>query len=234
MRRVLTLKTAKEPAASRPSRLVLLLVVAVTTLFTAFSVTAAEVVSNLSQSSDDTYIADYEGPEAQGFTTDNATYQLDSVTIDVVAVEDSSGNLTLRIFSDNSGLPGSMVPNGLLSGPGNPSPGLNTYTASGITLQPNTTYWIVAQVSSGSGAYVLSFTDSTSETGVWTLLDYEAYSSDYGASWDQDEGVMRVSISADTDSAAIPTLDRWGAFLLLLSISVAALWVLKRSGSLPA
>jgi len=195
----------------------------------AASATAAEVVSNLSQPSDSTYTADYEGPEAEAFTTDGAAYFLQSVTVDVDSVEDSSGNFTLRIFTDDGGLPGTMVPNGLLSGPGNPSTGLNTYSAAGtINLYPNTTYWVVAQVSSGSGAYALSFTDSTSQTGSWTIEDWEAYSSDYGSTWDTDSGVMRMSISASLSTGSIPTLSEWGLILLLLSLATFAFLLLRR------
>ena len=80
--------------------------------------TAAEMVSNLSDSSDHTYTARQTRPQAQGFTTDGHTYILDSVTIDISSVQDHSGNFTLSIFSNNVDRPGTLVSNGLLAAPG--------------------------------------------------------------------------------------------------------------------
>jgi hypothetical protein len=202
-------------------------------VFLASPVFGAVMVSNLGESADNYYVADYEGPEAEGFITDGSSYQLTSVTVDIDNVRDSSGNFTLRIFNDNGGLPGTMVTNGLLSGPGNPSVGQNTYTATGsINLSPNTTYWVVAQVSSGTGRYALSFTLSTSQTGAWSILDYEAYSEDSGSTWYSDDTlVMRMSISADEVDPAIPTLNEWGMIIftfLLALVSIYYLYSRKR------
>lgn len=189
---------------------------------------AAEMVSNLGESEDFSYDVDTMNVETQGFRTDGGTYLLDSVTIDIDRVGDSSGNFTLRIFNEMGGLPGTMVPNGLLAGPGNPSIGLNTYTAAGdITLAPNTTYYVVAQVTSGPGIYYLSFTHSTSETGDWTILDYGTYSDDGGINWITDaEYIVRISVSAS--SVEIPTLGQWGLMLLALLTAGAACRHIRR------
>jgi hypothetical protein len=196
---------------------------------------AAEMVSNLGESNGDYYGVDYDGPEAQRFTTDGFSYQLTSVTIEIVPMDDSddSGNFTLRIFNDDNGYPGNMLSNGLLNGPGNPSIGEHTYTASGIiNLSPNTRYWIVAQVSSGDGDYGLSFTSSTSQSGAWSIMDNEAYSGDAGSSWDYDSNVMRISISADlADSpASIPTLNEWGVIIFSLLLGSVAIWYMRKKG----
>ena len=205
------------------------------TLCHALPATAAEMVSNLSESSDHTYTARQTRPQAQAFTTDGHTYLLDSVTIDISSVQDHSGNFTLSIFSNNIDRPDTMVSNGLLAGPNDPSVGLNTYTASAnIILEPNTTYWVVASVNSGSGMYNLSFTASFSQAGAWTISDDCAWSLDGGASWSLNyDYAMRMSVSASRQQP-IPTTNEWGMILLAILMMVSACWFIKRKNMMPS
>jgi hypothetical protein len=194
---------------------------------------AQERVSNLGESTNDSYDVDFTGPEAQAFTTDSGTYNLTSVTINISGVTNAGGNFTLRIFSDSGGLPGSVVSGGVLSGPGNPVVGQNVYTAAGtLTLAPNTQYWVVAQVSSGAGSYDWSTTASFNQTGSWTILDNEAYSEDAGATWDSDVDVLQMSVSATpagapAAAAPVPTLDQWA--LVMLSILIVTVAFVRRN-----
>ena len=59
--------------------------IALVTIFYAFPATAAQMVSNMGEPANaNPYSVEYLGPEAQGFTTDGFSYQLTSVTIDIV------------------------------------------------------------------------------------------------------------------------------------------------------
>ncbi len=198
---------------------------------------AAEMVTNLGEASASGFWVSDTMFEAQGFTTDDTSSFLESVTINMPGLRDSSGNFTLSIFTDNGDAPGAMVPNGLLSGPGNPSVGLNTYTATGdISLAPNTTYWVVAQVTSGNGEYSWSVTSSTSETGSWSILDHNAYSSN-SAPWEYEGGVLLMSVSAreaEPEAAQVPTLSMWGMLFLAILIMGAALQLIRRRRALAA
>lgn len=204
-------------------------------MFLINSAFAAEMVSNLGEPDNaDGYAVELYGDEAQGFTTDGFSYNLTSVSIEIVGVDDDSGNFTLSIFNDIGGYPGSILPNGLLSGSGNPSIGEHTYTSTGvISLSPNSTYWVVANINSGPGVYTPSFTDFTSQIGAWSILDNEAYlsSGDPAAGWDDDDGVMRMSISADlagATPASIPTLSEWGMIIFSLLLGGVAIWYMRK------
>ncbi len=156
-------------------------------------------VSNLNQSADRSFTVSDARYQAQGFTTGSDTYILESVTVAVEAVNNDAGTFVVRICRDNGGRPGAQITDGVLAGPGRPTVGMNAYrTSADIVLSPNTDYWVTVQISSGNGDYNLSFTDSTSESGSWTILDHSAYSADSGASWntEQANSIMRMDVTA--------------------------------------
>lgn len=144
----------------------------------------AVVLSNLGQTQ-----ADYDavsGPmsaevsHAVQFTTGSSAggYTLDSVRISIRFVSGSAGNnsvnnggFSLSIYNHDGTYPDTV--RGTLTGNANPATtGLYTYTASGISLAPSTSYWVVARVTSGDSTYLWNFADSASldnpSTG-WTL-----------------------------------------------------------------
>ena len=184
--------------------------------------------SNLEETTTGDYTVDYQGPEAESFTTDSGSYRLGSVTIKISSVETAGGGFTLSIWTDAAGLPGSKVQD--LVGPGTPVVGLTTYIPGGILpLAPNTTYWVVAQGSPGGGAYNWATTDSPNQTGEWTIADHEAFSSNAGVSWEPDSAVLQMSVSA-ARLAPVPTLSE-SAMLLLVAMLGLAGWVRLRRGS---
>ena len=81
---------------------------------------------------------------AQPFVTGptNSPYTLDSVQLMMLVTGTSSGtNLQVSLCSNNGGVPGSgLAP---LTGSDPTSSGVCTYTASGVSLAPSTTYWIL-------------------------------------------------------------------------------------------
>jgi hypothetical protein len=89
---------------------------------------------------------------AQPFVTGptNTDYILNSIQLLMLVTGPSSGtNLQVSLYSNNGGEPGnSLAP---LNGSDPTSSGLCTYTTSGVTLAPSTTYWIL--ISSGLVQY---------------------------------------------------------------------------------
>lgn len=134
---------------------------------------------------------------AQKFKTDasSATFTLDSVTLKLHNANNPVGNFFVKIY-DTTGSEGAWLPNnssvlGTLTGSSDPSTANTyTYTASGITLQANTNYWIVAGVSSGAGDYSWWDSDTTTTTGAWsiTATNTDAWSMNGGVNWTNADG----------------------------------------------
>ena len=150
---------------------------------------AEVVVSNLYLTNT---IADYVSSSewvAQSFTTNNQAWTIASATLSFITASDSSGNLFIDVYSNGTNSPGTSL--GPLSGSSNPAAtGEYTYTSTGINLDPSTTYWLVAGVSSGSGyyhwIYDASETTPPPSLGVWSIPSINTYadSVDGGSSWE--------------------------------------------------
>jgi hypothetical protein len=97
-----------------------------------------------------------------------------------MAMTSSSGAAQAAIFTDVSDQPGSQV--GALISPGSYSNALasTSFTASGITLAANTTYWVVLSASSGN--FNWAWTDSNIGSGVGFTHTWSG-SDDAGSSW---------------------------------------------------
>ena len=80
--------------------------------------------------------------EEVAFTTDANTYTVDSVQLVISRLLGNTSDLTLSLYSDAAGTPDSSL--GIFSNPANISQGSALFTATGLTLAPDTTYWIVA------------------------------------------------------------------------------------------
>jgi len=124
---------------------------------------------------------------AQPFVTGptNASYALNSVQLMVLMTGTSSGNnLHVSIYNNNGGVPGSgLAP---LTGSDPTSSGVCTYTASGVLLDPSTTYWILiwsGLVQNGFPVFLAgaSQTSSYASSAGWSL-GTPMYSTDM-ASW---------------------------------------------------
>ena len=145
---------------------------------------ATTLVSNLGESNDgvDPIITTHWG--GSNFTTGIDSYQLTGVSLPLVAVT-SSANFFVSLYSNNAGQPGSALtsftPTTTIG-----SPATYAFTPnSSVTLAANTTYWLVAGISSGVGEYDWSYTTSFNQTSSagWTIGDGYAYTGDGGASW---------------------------------------------------
>jgi len=111
---------------------------------------------------------------ASSFVTNSQAWTLTSATLSFGSAQNTSGNLFVNLYSNATNSPGSSL--GTLSGSENPaSAGQYTYTSNGISLDPSTTYWLVAGVSSGDGAYPWLFAGSIASTGVWSIPSTNTY-----------------------------------------------------------
>ena len=81
--------------------------------------------------------------DAAAFTTDASPYSLDSVEMSMLSNSGGPGDLVVSLYSDNGGVPGTSL--GVLSNPDVITHGNNIFTATGLTLAPDTTYWVVAE-----------------------------------------------------------------------------------------
>lgn len=150
---------------------------------------------------------------AGSFTTDaySSSYQLASVTVNLYDVSGTPTGFSLRLFSDNSGAPGTSLET--LSGNNNPTTtGNYSYTSSGTTLNSNSTYWIVASAATGaydpgSDFYYWGASDTNNQTTTggptWLIGDVVSYSTNSGSSWVTSSSTYDLKFSVST-AAAIP------------------------------
>jgi hypothetical protein len=98
---------------------------------------------------------------AQGFSVGSSSTNLDvqSVKVGLFATSSGSVPLTVAIYSDNSGVPGSALFTSGTVNVGNT--GVYTFPFSGVSLNTSTSYWIVPQ---GPASWYLN-DDDTSPAG---------------------------------------------------------------------
>jgi hypothetical protein len=175
-------------------------------LATVESASAITQVSNLSETQNGSSGVGDHGSGTQylgsSFTKDSNSYTLNSVTASFIEITEA--DLFLKIFSDNSGVPGTPV--GQLSTNQNILPGsINNYLFtpnSSVTLAANTTYWLTGE---SSGYYGWGTTGSPNQAGAWTIGDGIVVSHNQGSSWDSNANVSgQFSIDATSASAAVP------------------------------
>jgi hypothetical protein len=120
----------------------------------------------------------------------SAAFRLDSLTLGTVYAAKSGGDFSVSIYNC-SGTPGSETVGGLLgtlAGSANPdSLGQYTYTSGAITLQADTSYWLVTSVAAGGADYRVSYTYDTANSvpGGWVIPTSQTYSwsLDQGTTW---------------------------------------------------
>lgn len=160
--------------------------------------------------------------QANSFTTSASPggWQLNSVTINIDFVNNSSGNFSLSIYDTVGGTIGSELTT--LVGSSNPSVGNNTYTASGFSLNSSTTYWIVAQVSSGLGSYLWNYYNDTSfaTTGDWSVSPTTT-SAEWGASFNTYAGYPYIF---SVDATAVPEPSTYAMATSALAILALVRW----------
>ena len=136
--------------------------------------------------------------QAQGFTTgsDSGGYTLGSVELAVSSFSGTASDITVSIYSESSGDPGTVVHT--LTTPASISAAVTTFTApSGATLAASTTYYVV--ISTTSSGISLSRTDATAEDtgGVsgWSIADSRRFFG--GSGWNTTTNPIRMRINGD-------------------------------------
>ena len=145
---------------------------------------------------------------AQGFTTgtNSGGYTLDSVELAVTPFDGTASDITVSIYSESSGDPGTLVHT--LTTPGSLSDPVTTFTApSGTTLAASTTYYVVA--STASTLFLLSRTEATAEdTGGasgWSIADDRRFSRNL-VSWTTATVPIRMRINGAAATATTSTI----------------------------
>ena len=136
--------------------------------------------------------------QAQGFTTgsDSGGYTLGSVELAVSSFSGTASDITVSIYSESSGDPGTVVHT--LTTPASISAAVTTFTApSGATLAASTTYYVV--ISTTSSGISLSRTDATAEdTGGasgWSIADSRRFLG--GSGWNTTTNPIRMRVNGD-------------------------------------
>ena len=123
--------------------------------------------------------------KAQPFrTTATGPFEITTLTLRMTQGTNGAGGFSVAIYAGESA-PARLVTNGRLAGESNPlAAGNYTYTASGLTLDPDTTYWIVAGVTSGAGSYRWgTAANATYQIAEWAKDERFGQSADAGAGW---------------------------------------------------
>ena len=138
------------------------------------------------------------------FTTGSGSYNLNSVTL--LLQENTLGNLFVRLYTDNSGVPGTLITSfnvpAIVADLNENTFNLNTPQA----LTANTTYWVVSGISSGAGNYAWGYTDSFNEIGLpgWTIGDGFVLSGDQGVNWEVVDLPSQFGVNGTENATNIP------------------------------
>ena len=143
------------------------------------------------------------------FKTGSASYgyTLDSVTL-LFQQMNLNTNLFVRLYSDNSGSISSLITSFTNPGSITTNAANNTFTlTTPQTLAANTTYWLVAGISSGSGEYRWRSTTSPDQTGFtgWSIGDNSLYTSDQGGIWNSFTPFKAFQFSVNGTENSPPT-----------------------------
>ena len=154
--------------------------------------------------------------QGQGFTTgsDSGGYTLGSVELAVSSFSGTASDITVSIYSESSGDPGTVVHT--LTTPASISTPVTTFTApSGTTLAAGTTYYVV--ISTTSSGINLSRTNATAEdTGGasgWSIADDRRFFG--GGNWVNTSSPIRMRVNG-----AAASTDIWSATLTVAEFTI--------------
>lgn len=171
---------------------------------------AATVVSNLSEPNLNVTSLGFSSWQGSSFTTGNGSYNLDFVNL-FLGEQTASSNFFVRLYSNNSGVPGTILTSFTPNAPITTTLAVNQFNPSSVVpLAANSTYWLVAGVSANDGgSYSWGYTSSFNETGVsgWTIGNGYDFSSSQGTTWvaDPNAGPYQFSVNAtEGDPPLVP------------------------------
>lgn len=142
---------------------------------------------------------------ASQFTTDGNSYILK--TVDLLLYRTGDTTAQLDIYSNYGNVPGTAL--GTLASP--VSIPLNTaekvtFTASGISLSANSTYWVVLHAPTGQLWW--SYTDDSTGTGPG-FSTINTFSGNGGSSWATPIDYYPNQMQVNADIAAVPEPSQW-------------------------
>lgn len=139
------------------------------------------IVSNLAEPSGVNFSASGTFAHASSFVTGDVAHTLASLSLAMSA--NTPGASEVRVRADDGGQPGSVLEILGLQ-PIAAGQSTVTFTSAGLSLAPNTTYWVTAG-ERGSGDVSWSGTTSTDETSPsgWTIGDQSYTSANGGDNW---------------------------------------------------
>jgi hypothetical protein len=148
---------------------------------------------------------------AQKFTTDTNNYTLDSVSM-ILRSPNPSGNLTIALFDTMANHPQTPI-HILYTGPAATALltgtfATNTFSGQSYLLNPNSTFWIVAENDPNSESVDWRNTSDSSGTGPGFSADF-ATSDDEGATWAVSSGqpfLMQVNATVIPEPTSVVML----------------------------
>lgn len=181
-------------------------------VFLTLPANAALVVSNLENAWGSAYDIGSSGstlddsPVANSFTTGaGGGWNLNSVTLNLGVSEGTpSGDLSVYLASDSSGLPGTTLVNFVVNNPTGSPADYIYIPETALTLNANTTYWIVVSADLADN-YMWSYTSDTAETGLsgWSIgeTSYAGYGT---GGWTELEILGPTPTFLGVDASAVP------------------------------
>jgi hypothetical protein len=170
---------------------------------------------------------------AREFTTDASAYSLNTVTLDFRP--NSSSNTAvpeLDIYSDANDAPGQLVAHIAAPDLSAGFPQYGEFTASGVTLAPNSAYWAVLKASdNGIIGWAISPDSSGSGVGFTTNA---AYSLDAGTTWTTENSSFELMQVVATPIPEPSAIGLFAAFATIASGAFALRSVLARCRALPS
>jgi hypothetical protein len=167
---------------------------------------ADTISSNLSETSAGTETASGSTWLTASFGTGSSSAALEAVTL--LLSNSTSGAAEVDLYSDGLLAPGSPIAQ--LTSPATYSTALTdtSFSASGITLAANTTYWIVLKAS--AGAFDWSWTDDNTGTGIGYQGTWGTSSNAGGTWFTYTAFPTQFSVTtSDSTVATAPEPDTW-------------------------
>jgi hypothetical protein len=176
---------------------------------------AVTMASNLGETTDALPGVTPTSWRATSFTTDSMAHTLNSVTLALRASSIDNSFLAPRIMADAAGVPAGAALEVFsfqeVWGPNN-----YTWASTGLPLTANTTYWMV--LSGDSFSPMWDSTNSSNETGSWSIGDSMRTSIDSGGTWPTGEistGKMSIDATAVPEPSSAALLSLGGLALML-------------------